>query len=1321
MSIEKNSNDKYEKKFGANYTYTSFSSCKLNTNTINDSSMFNNINIDIKNSKSTDIIKCKKTYDEIYKKELNIQNNFSHKFRIKNSFLEFCNSEEFKENKPFQEIKKYELKNSNFKKMTDVFNKNKHYEKNLKNNFKKKVINYNITNNCELACTNLYDKNKYNKFIYNTKSNKMHDFSIPSFLNTKYSNKFKLNNKLYRLKRSISSNNKSNLNISNNTLNSFWSTKACFNANLINSTFNEYDKKIVKRVYSNTIISSMNDKIEFKNKIQNRIAADYSKKQLDEGLILKSYDHETKRSLSINKVKSINSKKNNLNYLNTNEFYNISNYYKSNSCKIANCYKKSYSNSCLSSSINRLNSKPSKNKILKFDNIALNKTMSYNKNNSKLSTKINYLNSNFNKRIFKNSIMTNSSIDKDVYTFNKESIMEDIITEENNESINNSINNKNITLDNNNVSFDFCIKSNIDRKINNKYSSNKINYNVKKENSYINQNNSSIKNIFDKVYKNRHKSKINCSLYKRISMPNDIKYNKNNNISKIQKPNINKYDNIKLTDTNKQNIYNLRHNISIYRNNIITKKNEIYKKTKNKLNKSNNINTELAFSKCINNIQESSFNKSTGFSSKKNYNFKNDKSNYTNSNFFLLNKHKDKNTINKDRSKIDVNTSINNLSEEDLSENIFINNLDNININSKKLNNILKFKEITTSTFSPINYKHLSNKDLYSFKLENSNQLLSSNNKENKKIYVNTNKQKLDNHSSKTIYTKSLSNVSFYYKNLDKNIKGNNSEKNANSKNFNNKQTNHIETKKKKIYKNMLNDKHKLNNTLIDNHFNKYNLQSLYYNSNRTYSNLKIDPEKPLMERIEFYKFKYIYKKKFIESFVKNKIPKISILKEKRLTEKLVSDSIRREKAHKNINAYNSNISINKHNNKYFLKEFNNPNKSYANFNKDQGILNKNIKNNNSTIQKNTISDINTSEIKNLLKVNRKTTDKEWNIYLNKNIINKNNKQKLLIEGKRREKEETLKSKEDKEIKELERIRNKIVSKAQADSIFNRLSLNAHNISKFEHSLYNNNIENVKKNSNIFSSYENSIDDNKNLITINNSKKLLNTHKDSNLFLNSVSKGRSKKLSLADNNSLLLNNINYTCSIDNFSKYDNKSKTIDFNNRAVNNYKFNELELDNSNDNLILIKDDHKCEEEKICYNSNTITFANETNNANIFDKISSYQKKISNTEDKFKNNLSTPIKTKTISNKKSPNYIAYNLPTKLSKSKCNDIEKKHNKNKEHKLNIKKTIDKHNSVLYCKNETSRKKPNNNIDYLVINNYNKLDKLLNYYFKSKKNI
>lgn len=83
--------------------------------------------------------------------------------------------------------------------------------------------------------------------------------------------------------------------------------------------------------------------------------------------------------------------------------------------------------------------------------------------------------------------------------------------------------------------------------------------------------------------------------------------------------------------------------------------------------------------------------------------------------------------------------------------------------------------------------------------------------------------------------------------------------------------------------------------------FEKYNTQTLGYESYKSYSHAKIDPASSFLERMTFYSVKNKYKLNKIEESVKSQIPKISSDEEIEIINKLIEDSNRRELAKINV------------------------------------------------------------------------------------------------------------------------------------------------------------------------------------------------------------------------------------------------------------------------------------------------------------------------------------------------------------------------------------------------------------------------------------
>lgn len=83
----------------------------------------------------------------------------------------------------------------------------------------------------------------------------------------------------------------------------------------------------------------------------------------------------------------------------------------------------------------------------------------------------------------------------------------------------------------------------------------------------------------------------------------------------------------------------------------------------------------------------------------------------------------------------------------------------------------------------------------------------------------------------------------------------------------------------------------------IQDKFEKYNTQTISYNSYKNYSHAKIDPKAPFLDRMKFYSIKSKYRIMKIDETVKSKTPKISTDQEIEIVNKLIEDSNRRELA----------------------------------------------------------------------------------------------------------------------------------------------------------------------------------------------------------------------------------------------------------------------------------------------------------------------------------------------------------------------------------------------------------------------------------------
>lgn len=173
---------------------------------------------------------------------------------------------------------------------------------------------------------------------------------------------------------------------------------------------------------------------------------------------------------------------------------------------------------------------------------------------------------------------------------------------------------------------------------------------------------------------------------------------------------------------------------------------------------------------------------------------------------------------------------------------------------------------------------------------------------------------------------------------------------------------------------------------IVHSKFEKYNIQTLGYESYKSYSHAKIDPSSPFLDRMAFYSIKNKYKQSRIEESVKSQIPKITPDKEIDIINKLIEDSNRRELAKVNVEHQIAQISS-----------------------------------------------------KSKLNSHPKLSEREWNLFYEKNI-------KERAETSKQAKEEVIRGASEKkrlkEIEELEEINKfrRVVSEEKAKSIFERLS-----------------------------------------------------------------------------------------------------------------------------------------------------------------------------------------------------------------------------------------------------------------------------------------
>ena len=175
----------------------------------------------------------------------------------------------------------------------------------------------------------------------------------------------------------------------------------------------------------------------------------------------------------------------------------------------------------------------------------------------------------------------------------------------------------------------------------------------------------------------------------------------------------------------------------------------------------------------------------------------------------------------------------------------------------------------------------------------------------------------------------------------------------------------------------------------LNEHYEKYNIQTLGYDTYRNYSQARIDPNAPFLDRMAFSSVKFNHKNDNINKLVNEKIPKVPESNQVLLVNKLIDDTNRREIAKANVT--------------FALEK----------------------------IEEAYISKLSSSK--------KKITTEEWNNYYEKNIKEKQQQVDFIKQQKEQEKITAMKLKETAEIEEITK-RNKKVTKAKADEIFKRIN-----------------------------------------------------------------------------------------------------------------------------------------------------------------------------------------------------------------------------------------------------------------------------------------